>query len=160
MREGITHRIAFAVGLGQRERLHRIVDAPDRLGMLPDGRPVVRLDVPLERTAAPGVVAAWGSSTGARASVYADILEPIVEDIMPTTPLTTDAVSPISHVRWPNAIDRENQINAIGYVITERRDPETGEWQVLEEFKLARLSGTPDEQAAAIADALLNTGSG
>lgn len=153
----LTHRIVLAAALGYREHVHGVLDT--YLGEMPGGRPVVRLDVPLERLDAPGVVAAWASATGARAEVYGPVLGDIMADAQPS-PTAVDAVSPISHVRWPSAADQALQANAVGYVITQSRDDETGEWSpapdldaLLAMWQLARLSGTPEEQAAAIAAA-------
>ena len=152
-----THRIILAVALRRREDCHAVLD--EYLGTLPDGRPVVRLDVPLEKVGAPGVVAAWGSSTGARASVYGPVLRPMIEAMIPGED-AVDYETIISHVRWPSAADQAAQSRAVGYVITAARDPETGAWtqyrtraQVLADFRLARLSGTPEEQTLAIAAA-------
>ncbi len=74
----LTHRIVMACAVGMRDHVHGVLDT--HLGALPDGRPVVRLDVPLERDGAPGVVVAWASSTGARASVYGPVLGVIMTD--------------------------------------------------------------------------------
>ena len=152
-----THRIELAVALRRREDCHAVLD--EYLGTMPDGRPVVRLDTPLERLDNPGVVAAWGSATGARASVYGPVLRPMIEAMIPGED-AVDYETIISHVRWPSAADAATQSNAVGYVITAARDPETGTWtqyrtraQVLTDFRLGRLSGTPEAQTLAIAAA-------
>lgn len=150
----LTHKIELAVALGRREDAHAVLDS--YLGTMPGGRPVVRLSIPLERLDAPGVVAAWGASTGARASVYASILTPMMQDMI-TDATAVDAITPISHVRWPSVADQSTQSRAVGYLIIATRDSDTGAWtqlysrdQMLSSFGLARLSGTPEEQAAAI----------
>ncbi len=155
----MTHRIELAVALRRRADCHAVLD--QYLGTMPDGRPVVRLDTPLERLDDRGVVAAWGASTGARASVYGAILGPMMEAMVPNA-TAVDAISPISHVRWPSAADQATGSRAVGYVITHMRDAETGAWtqlysrdQMLADFGLALLSGTLEEQDAAIAAAEL-----
>jgi hypothetical protein len=155
----LTHRIALAVALGRRGDCHRVLDS--YLGTLPDGRPVVRLRVPLERRGAPGEVVAWGASTGARASVYGPILTPMMEAMIPEATAVEER-GPIMHVRWPTEIDKAAQTRAAGYVITHALDEATGDWveyaswlAMLTAFDLAPLSGDPDEQASAIARAEL-----
>ena len=157
----LTHRIVMAAALGMREHVHGVLDA--HLGTMQDGRPVVRLDVPLERLDAPGVVAAWASSTGARASVYGPVLWDIMQDAQPSPTaahhqVTTSGGQVIGQIAWPTAADQAAQTNAIGYVITQARHPASGEWSaapdldaLLAMWQLARLSGTPEEQAAALA---------
>ena len=123
------------------------------------GRPTVRLDVPLERLGAPGVVVAWASATGARVSVYGPVLWDIMEDAQPSpTAVDYQTSTPfVTHVRWPDAASQAAQSQAVGYVVTQRRDAETGEWTeapdtdaILAQWGLARLSGTPEEQGAAV----------
>ena len=150
----LDYQIEMAVALGRRAEAHALLD--DYLGRMPDGRPVVRLGTPLERTDAPSIVAAWACSTGARAEVYGPVASQIVRDLHPG-PLAVESLSPLHHVRWPSAAAQDDLADAVGYVITRSRDAETGEWtqladrdETLANFGLRRLTGTPEEMDAAI----------
>jgi hypothetical protein len=117
--------VAWAVGLDL-PRVHALLD--EAIYALP--QPFARLTAPIERIAAPGVIAGWGVTTAAPSS-YAPSLPAVIEMVIPTSDADDGELT--QHQQW-----RSLGLTHVGWAVTDARL--AGPWQsfTTAEAELAR----------------------